>query len=206
MSRIIIALAIEIALAIPIIYLLEKLRENIETSIVLGWMHSHIGMPFARVILVLIFILSAYPALYGVEFLPSLGNVLFEHSGRLHSLINWLFISSLVIPFIPMVGIIPALVIPIQSILATAMLFNWAAPDISAITLIPTLWVILLFIALSIVTHKIAKIFAKSVGRSLKHKFNQQDITHLIYESSLLASQVPAILVYGFYLGAQLKI
>lgn len=206
MSRIIIALAIEITLAIPIIYFIEKLRENIETSVVLEWMHSHIGLPFARVILVLIFIFSAYPALYGIDILPNLIGVLFEHSGRLHSLINWLFISSLVIPFIPMVGIIPALVIPIQSILATAMLFNWASPNISAITLIPTLWVFILFIALSIVTHKIAKIFAEFIGERLKHKFNQQDITHLIYESSLLAFQVPAILVYGFYLGAQLKI
>lgn len=206
MSRIVIALTIEIALAIPIIYFLEKLRENIETSVVLEWMHAHIGLPFARVILVLVFILSAYPALYGVDFLPSLGDILFEHSGRLHSLINWLFISSLVIPFIPMVGIIPALVIPIQSILATAMLFNWAAPDISTITLIPTLWVFLLFIVLSIVTHKVAKLFAEFIGKSFKHKFNQQDITHLIYESSLLAFQVPAILVYGFYLGMQLKI
>jgi len=38
MSRIIIALAIEIVLAIPIIYFLEKLRENIESSVVLEWM------------------------------------------------------------------------------------------------------------------------------------------------------------------------
>ena len=206
MSQIIIALAIEIALAIPIIYFLEKLRETIETSLVLEWMYSHIGLPFARVLLVLVFILSAYPALYGVDSLPSLGNVLFEHSDRIHSLINWLFISSLVIPFIPMVGIIPALVIPIQSILATAMLFNWAVPDLNKITLIPTLWVFILFIALSIVTHKIAKLFAEFIGNRFKNKVNKKDLTHLVYESSLLAFQVPAILVYGYYLGMQLKL
>ena len=160
MSRIFIALIVEIALAIPIIYFLEKLREKIDASIVLEWMYSHIGLPFARVILVLIFILSAYPALYGVDLIPSLGNVLLEHSERIHSLINWLFVSSLVIPFIPMVGIIPALVIPIQAILATAMLFNWAAP-ISTISLVPSIWVFLLFLVLSIVTHKFAKLFAQ---------------------------------------------
>ncbi len=99
-----------------------------------------------------------------------------------------------------MVGIIPALVIPIQAILATAMLFNWAAP-ISTISLVPSIWVFLLFLVLSIVTHKFAKLFANFVGNNLKNNFNQQDMTHLIYESSLLAFQVPAILVYGFLFG-----
>lgn len=206
MSSILFALVIEIALAIPIIYLLEKLREKLEESALLDWLYSHVGLPFARVILILLFIFLAYPALYGVDHLPSLSNVLFEHSERIHSLINWLFLTSLIIPFIPMVGVIPALVIPIQSILATALLFNWATQDLQIIVLLPNLWVLLLFIVLSIITHKIAKIFAEFIGKSTQNKINHQDITHLVYESSLLAFQAPAILVYGFYLGSQLKI
>ena len=204
MTRIFIALVIELALALPIIYALEKLREKLEESAILKWMMDHVGLPFARVILILIFILSAYPALYGIEQLPSLSSVLFEHTERIHSLINWLFVSSLIIPFLPMVGVIPAFVLPIQSILATALLFNWATRDVSPISLMPNLLVLALFIILSIVTHKIAKIFAEFVGYSLQEKVNKQDMTHLVYESTLLAFQLPAILVYGFYLGSQI--
>lgn len=205
MSRIFIALIIELILAVPIIYVLEKLREKLLESVVLRWLMDHVGLPFVRVLLILIFILSAYPALYGVEQLPSLASVLFDHTERIHSLINWLFISSLVIPFLPMVGVIPAFVLPIQSILATALLFNWATRDVMYINLFPNLIVLGLFIVLSIVTHKIAKMFAEFVGYSLQHKVDKQDMTQLVYESSLLAFQLPAILVYGFYLGSQLK-
>ncbi len=206
MSRILIALLVEIALAIPIIYLLEKLRNKLDESTLLEWMYAHVGMPFARVLLILLFIVAAYPALYGVDHFPSLTDVLFEHSERIHSLINWLFIASLIIPFIPMIGVIPALVTPIQSILATALLFNWATRDMQTTSLFPNLWVLLLIIILSIVTHKIAKVFAEFVGRSAQKNINQRDMTHLVYESSLLAFQAPAILLYGFYLGSQLKI
>ena len=206
MFRIFVALIIELALAIPFIYILEQLRENIEESALLEWLYNHVGLPFVRVVLILIFILSAYPALYGVEILPSLTNVLFEHSERIHSLINWLFLTSLIVPFIPMVGVIPALVIPIQSILATAMLFSWATRDSQEISLLPDLWVLALFIILSIVTHKIAKIFAAFIGDRFEDRINKQDMTHLVYESSLLVFQAPAILVYGIYLGLQLKI
>ena len=206
MSRILIALFIEIALAIPIIYLLEKLREKLDESALLEWLYAHVGLPFARVLLILLFILAAYPALYGVDHFPSITTVLFEHSERIHSLINWLFLTSLIIPFIPMVGVIPALVVPIQSILATALLFNWATRDMQTASLLPNLWILLLFIILSIVTHKIAKVFAEFIGKSTQKNISQQDMTHLVYESTLLAFQAPAILVYGFYLGSQLKI
>ena len=205
MSRIFIALIIEIALAIPLIYFLEKLREKLAESVILEWMYAHVGLPLTRVLLILLFILTAYPALYGIDQLPNLNGVLFEHAERIHSLINWLFLTSLIIPFIPMVGIIPALAIPIQSILATALLFNWATRNTQTISLLPNLWVLLLFLVLSIVIHKIAKIFAESIGNNFQPKINQQDTTHLVYESRLLVFQVPAILVYGFYLGAQLK-
>ena len=205
MSRILIALIIELVLAVPLIFALEELREKIEDSVVLKWMVDHIGMPFVRVVLILIFILSAYPALYGIEQLPSLGSVLFEHSERIHSLINWLFITSLAIPFLPMVGVIPAFVLPIQSILATALLFNWATRDVLDISLMPNLFILALFIILSIVTHKIAKLFAEFMGHSFQHKIDKQDMANLVYESTLLVFQLPAILVYGYYLGWQIK-
>ncbi len=208
MSRILLALAIEVVIAIPLIYYLEKLREKLGEYVILEWHYSHVELPIVRVLLILLFILAAYPALYGIEHLPNLSNVLLDHIRRIHSLINWLFPTSLVIPFIPIVGVIPALVIPIQSILATALLFNWATRELTEITikLLPNIWILLVLIILSIATHKIAKMFAALVGKSTQEKFNQQDMNHLVYESSLLAFQAPAILAYRFYLGSQLKI
>ncbi len=205
MTRIIAALIIEIIFAVPIIFALEKVQEKFQISPTLEWLHDHVFYPLVRVVLVLIFVLTAYPNLYGIDQLPELRTVLFEQTSRIHSLINWLFLVSLIIPFLPMAGIIPALIVPIQSILATALLFHWATTGVENISLLPTVWILLFFLILCVATHMVAKIFAKFVGSRIDNKINRNDVSHLVYESTLLIFQVPAILIYGFYLGSQIQ-
>ncbi len=54
MSRILLALAIEVVIAIPLIYYLEKLREKLGEYVILEWHYSHVGLPIVRVLLILI--------------------------------------------------------------------------------------------------------------------------------------------------------
>ena len=91
------------------------------------WVAEHIYLPLARVFSLLLFIALAYPALFGLREAPSLIELLNGGEQRVSHLINLGFLLSLLLPLLPLLGRLPSLVLPIQSLLAAAMLFHWLA-------------------------------------------------------------------------------
>lgn len=168
-----------------------------------SWLMEHIYLPLARIVCILIFIALAYPALFGVQDAPSLGNLLGAGDRRTSTLINLSFLLSLLLPFVPLLGRLPSLVLPLQSLLASAMLFTWLAQARSVeVSLWPgwmTLGVMLLWL---VIGQRLALWLAQLFGDQWYP--TRDDMDRVFYEMTVLFLQLPAILIYTVQLGKQL--
>lgn len=168
-----------------------------------GWLMERIYLPLARIACILIFIALAYPALFGFSEAPAIGTLLGGGERRTSSLINLTFILSLLLPFIPLLGRLPSLVLPLQSLLAAAMLFTWLGEAHGIeVSLWPgwftlgsmLLWLVLgQWLALRL-TYLIADQWTPQSDNSERS----------LYEMLILFFQLPAILLYTLALGRQL--
>jgi hypothetical protein len=167
------------------------------------WVAEHIYLPLARIFSLLLFIVLAHPALFGLREAPSIIELLNGGEQRVSHLINLGFLLSLLLPLLPLFGRLPSLVLPIQSLLAAAMLFHWLAAA-RGIEVDPwpggiTATVIMVWLVLA---QRLAAWLAEAlIDHSQLHSADRERI---YFESALLFFQVPAILMYTVGLGEQL--
>jgi hypothetical protein len=154
-------------------------------------------LPLGRVLVLLLFIVCAYPALFGAPQVPSLSSLLAAEHGRVDRLITVLFVAGLLLPSIPGTRQWQGLVLPLQGMAGIALLASWlAAAQGVPIALWPSThtWLLLAVLATLAVTaaHLLAAIVEDPVLR--------QDVAELM----LLWLQAPVLLVYGHTLGKAL--
>jgi hypothetical protein len=172
----------------------------------LHWGWEHIGMPLLRAALMLIFILLAYPALYGLTQAPALHELLTREELRVNTLFNVLFVVTLLFPLIPVLGERDELVLPAQGIAASLLLFSWLAEALDArVHYWPGWTSVLVMLVLALATHWLAMTLAAAAGDHLDRKLNVEHAGELLARALVLFLQYPVIVVFCHGLGKQLQ-
>lgn len=127
------ALTIYSLLVILTLRYLGNIHEHLTHS-VLQWPWANIGLSLLRSALMLIFILTAYPTIFGIVDAPPLAALFNENATRVNYLVNMLFVTTLLFPLIPIIGKWEELILPVQAIAASSVLFSWTAAEIGIST------------------------------------------------------------------------
>lgn len=171
------------------------------------WIFEKVFIPLSRAIGLMIFILLSYPLLFGINDAPSLSELLSTGSHRISTLMNILFILPLAFSVIPVFGGIPALLLPVQGIAGSTLVFSWmqAALNLTDIHYIPSLVVILVIILFAVLTHEFAKWLALHISGRINNYFHINDGQKVVYRIVVVVAQLPVILIYTTGLGGQLQ-
>jgi len=172
------------------------------------WLLERIFIPLARAISLMIFILLCYPLLFGITVAPPLNSLLLEGSHRINVLMNVLFVLPLLFSIIPVLGKMPALLLPIQGIAGSTLVFSWmqaALPSAHAIHFIPDFSILALMFIMAFVSHQFAKWVSTSVAEYVDQRFEITDSNKIIYRIAIVITQLPVILIYTQGLGTQLS-
>ena len=186
------------------IILFEFIHQRLDNA-VLQWQWDHIGMPLLRAGLMLLFIALAWPALFGLGGVPSLGELLARDDLRFSYLLDLVFIITLLFPLIPVIGAWEELILPLQGVTAAAMTFNWlaGAAGKTGVHYWPGLGTLALMVAVALVSHWLALTVSHGLGERLDKKFNVQHSGLLLSRALVLVMQYPVIVIYSHALGQQ---
>ena len=192
-----------LTIAFEILYqhFLHKVQDVATTH----WIARHIGTPFFHVLLLVAFIYMSYPILYGFEshnsagesVVPGLTELLNAHSGQTMKLINILFVISVLLPLIPVIHRFLALILPLQAVAGSMVLYGWLA-DYSGLEgpVFPGFHILALMVIFSILAELCAKALAIMFGSKLNTQYHTHDMEKVIHKSVLLILQVPILLLY----------
>lgn len=171
------------------------------------WIFERTLVPFARAGALMIFMLIAYPLLFGIAQAPPIVDLLLAGPNRISTLINILFIIPLFFPVIPVAGQIPALLLPIQGIAGSTLIFTWmqAALDVDDIQYLPSLSVFVIIIIYAIVAHYLAVKLAEPISEKINTQINTADAEKIVYRILIVVAQLPTILFYTIGLGNQVS-
>ncbi len=205
-SKMLLALSLFAIVSIFIELLGYKLLATVAEVDATHWTMKHTVVPAARALALVIFIITAYPVLFGVESALPISDLLAKEKMRLTHLVNVVFFLSLLLPMIPIFSRWPALVLPIQGIAASTMVFHWwaATQPTADIHYWPGWSSIGSLFILAFLTHEIAKWLSHHLEKKLDAAFHHQGTGLLIYRTVVMVSQVPVILLYTLSLGKQL--
>lgn len=193
----IVAIVIFVLGSIGLLALEDWLIDHPKSTSFGNWIVEHLYLPLLRAALVLAFVALAYPAIYGLSDAPALSGLLTGGHYRFDSWINAVLVASLLLPLVPGLGRIPGLLLALQGIIATAMLFGWVADayGLQDEWLIPS-WPLMFKI---LVITGGAALLSWMAGRSLQLAQGK-----LVAEAVRLTAQMPALIIYGKALGAQI--
>ena len=171
-----------------------------------AWIVAHGVIPAARALALVVFILIAYPVLFGLESGPAIGELLSQGRSRLMTLVNITFLLSLLLPLLPIISRLPALILPLQGIAAASLVFHWWASTQAGLGISfwpgwPTLSGL---VVLAFLTHELAKWLGRHLEQRLDALIQRHGSGKLIYRSVLMMMQAPVILLYTLSLGRQL--
>lgn len=185
--------------------LFDRIHNSLNHS-TLQWSWDHIGMPLLQAGLMVLFIVIAYPLIFGLKDAPSITSLIVQEELRLNHLINLIFILTLLFPLIPVIGTWGELVLPIQGIVACMLIFSWLADQrgLAQYSFWPGLEVIFYCLILAIITHWLAINLSRFIGHKFDETFNVTDSGELFSRSLVLFMQSPVILLFSTGLGKQL--
>ncbi len=205
-TKMILALGVFVVLSVLLELLAMRLLDAVVEIAGTHWIFQHLLIPAARALSLVAFILLSYPVLFGAVSAPPLGELLAAGSLRLTTLMNVIFLTSLLLPMVPVFSRWPALVLPIQGITAASLMFHWWAttqPGVE-IQLWPGGYVFASLIGWAVLTHEAAKLLSHRLAKYLGTLLNRQGMDKLLYRSVIMILQVPVILIYTLSLGRQL--
>lgn len=205
--RFILAVSCHAVLIIAGLVLIRHL-ENKQQHILTNWMWQAIIEPLYRAFVLVCFIFIAYPVIFGLEQADSISMLLSVDEDRSHHLLNLVFISSLLLPLLPVIGKWTELILPIQAILCCMMVFSWLAASlgIEQYSLWPGTFILVVIVMLALLTHFLSVQIAKWAGDHLDQHFNVTGFEKIIAEIIILFMQAPAVVIYSLGLGRQILI
>lgn len=191
-----------LVIALPIF---EHLHEKLEHHS-LQYFWDKIGMPILRACLLMFFVYLAYPLSFGMEQAPGWPEIISNNDARMNLLFNIIFLVTFVYPILPIIGKADALMIPLQGMIASMIVFNWLAEytglkDYSLLPGIDTFVVIIIF---GSATFFLAKSIAKVIGNWLDNILHREGYEILVFHAVIMIMQTPIIYLYGHSLGKQI--
>ena len=196
------AYGLSIVIVLPIfVFIHDKLDNH-----VLQFCWDKIGMPLVRAFLIVGFILLIYPTNFGLDSAPSITALLSVDDKRSSFLINMIFLLTFFFPLIPLLGKLDELIIPLQGILCSMIIFSWLCQGlkIEHYSLLPDFKVFALIILMSVATHWLAKFISEHMGDYLDKLFHREGFKTLSFKAVVLIMQSPVIFIFGIYLGKQI--
>ncbi len=205
-KEITLALSVYCVCIVAVEVLVNRLHQGVTDIGITAWMVEHIALPLARAAVLSLFVLIAYPALFGLEAAPPLAQVLFAENGRLTALVNLAFVISLLLPLLPFGGRRQGLILPLQGIALSMLLFNWTATAIGIddYSYWPGTANAVAVIAISLIAPQLAHHISHWLGAHVDRIATREGFEDLVFEGLLLFLQAPAIIVYSLSLGRQL--
>ena len=187
------------------IWVFDRVHRALEQPL-LEWFWEHLGMPLLRAALLLVFILLAYPLLFGLTEAPALGELLARDPLRINYLLNMLFVITLLFPLLPLLGEWHELVLPVQGIAAAMLVFSWLveASGAGPVHYWPGWGNVAIMLLLAALTHWLAMSLAAVAGEGLDRKLNVKNAGEVLGRALVLFLQYPVIVVFCQGLGKQL--
>ena len=173
----------------------------------LAYCWEKIGLPFIKTVLILIFILLVYPVNFGIESAPSISDLFSQDEKRSNFLLNIIFLLTFFFPLMPVIGKWDEMIIPLQGILASMIIFSWLCQslNIEELSLMPDIITVFIIVVISIVTHKLASYLSMSLGEYLDKLYHREGFHELVFKGVVLIMQCPVIFIFGLFLGKQLN-
>ena len=206
-GKIITAIILFTLFSIVVEILARKILNMLDEVSATEWIFEKIFIPLSRAIGLMIFILLSYPVLFGVTDAPPLSELLSAGSHRISTLMNILFVLPLAFSMIPVVGSIPALLLPVQGIAGSTLVFSWMQGALNSLDIqyLPSLMIILVIVLLALITHEIAKWISHHIAEQTNRQFHINDGQKIVYRVVVVIAQLPVILIYTTGLGGQLQ-
>lgn len=188
-------------------YFTARLHHAVREVGLTAWVVEHVLLPWGRVLVLLLFLMLAYPVIFGLHNAPPMPDLLWAHNGRVSTLVNTAFVLSLLLPLAPLLGNLQGLVLPVQAIAMATLLFHWLVLALGRndVSYWPGWLTVLMIVVLAPLTRWAAQHSAHWLGDHLNRVNNREGFEKLAYEGLLLFFQVPAVLIYTLALGAQLR-
>jgi hypothetical protein len=204
-EKFLVALAIYGVLITIIFPLSNYIYHRLQNSF-LEWMWDHIAMPLIQAGMLMFFILLTYPVIFGLEYAPSISSLLSQDDLRINHLVNLLFIISLLFPVVPVIGKWNEMILPVQGIAGSMMIFSWMASSLGVThySYWPGWDVVLYCMILGVVTHWFAILIAHLIGHKIDTSYNVLGSGELFSRGLILLMQSPVILMFSAGLGKQL--
>jgi len=183
-------------------YLLHKTREVESTQ----WILEHIICPIIRILVLVTIVSQIYPAVSINVDSFDFWRILFEQKNINHA-INILFLASLALAFLPVVNH-PIFVLPIQSCLTIALVFNWQFVTLAeaAIAFIPDLTTTAKIIIYTAVSYFITREVSIRISHWLDKLLTISGSIQLVSDAIYLVLQIPVMLIYCQSLKSQIAL
>ena len=172
------------------------------------WSWEALGVPLLRALLVISFVFAAYPALFGLREAPSLGILISAADARPSAVLGLLFLLALFAPVLPLLSSWPALLLPLQGILATAFLFKWMTSylAISTSSLWPGTDLALAIVGMSFLAQRAGRRVGHRLGESIDELTTRDGYDGLLMHVISRQVQLPVIVIYAVGLARQIAI
>lgn len=195
--------SISVLIAMPMFVLIHEKLNN--TFVQFCW--DKIGMPLVRAFLIIGFILLVYPINFGLDSAPSINELFSIDEMRSSFLINMIFLLTFFFPLLPVIRKWEELIIPLQGILASMIIFSWLCQEsgIENYSLFPNFKTLGFILIISLITHWLAKYFAEHFGEYFDKLYDREGFQILIFKAVVLIMQSPVIFIFGIYLGKQIS-
>ena len=197
--RFFLAAVVFVILSLLVTWLGICLQEKLHDAPFNDWLAEHVGIPLLHVITMILFIAILFPVLFPQEAIPSFLTLLTSESGRMNQLVNWVFVLSLMIPMIPVLGPRIEIVFPIQGIVIVGLITNWIAIYLDAprITLLPGGMDFLLMLIWGVIGARLAVSLSRTAGDYIDGQYHLAHTGAFIYPILALILQTPTLTLYA---------
>jgi hypothetical protein len=164
-----------------------------------AWLAEHIGIPLLSALAMILFIAILYPALFPLDALPGFYELLISEKGRMNQLINWVFVLSLMIPMIPVIGPRVEIVLPLQGLVVLALVTNWIGKYLQdpAISLLPSGMDFLWMLIWGVIGARLAVIISEKLGNQLDERLDLIHTAAYLHPILALILQTPTMVIYA---------
>lgn len=197
------AIAIYIAAVVGVELFSAQLYYAVREVGFTAWIVEHLGIPLARTATLLLFLFAAYPALFGLSWAPALSSLLQDGDGRIRYLLNATFVITLLLPLLPMAIARLELILPLQGITASALLFHWLAVAMgrTEVDYWPGNLAAIAIVVVGVIIGPFATLIGRLLGDSIDRVFERYDSEQLVREGVILLLQIPLLLIYTLSIG-----
>ncbi len=193
-----------ILLSIALAFGCARLQQQLQHMALADWLFEHIYCPVGKVLVLIVMAFLLFPMILPDSNYRSLLG-LFQQQDFLINMVNILFVSSLLVSFLPGLRH-PALAMPLLGIIAFAIFFLHQAvlPAGLDVSWMPGIPVILKLGALVFGCYLLCNWLNLQISQWIDYRFIVDGSIELVSDINYLIFQIPIVLAYGHSLAAQL--